>query len=182
MVKNLNAKLRKLKKLTLSFLAALICISAFGADSDAQSYNIPRFENLKSSEANIRSGPGLSYDVLYKINAKDTPVEIIEEFENWRKVKDITGESGWVHKALINQKRSAFVKKASQNNNQLFIPLLEEPKTGAQLLASIEIGSSVFIDECLQNYCLVEKEDSNNLHYGWVSKGNLWGVYIEEIF
>ena len=62
---------------------------------------IPRFVSLKSNEANLRVGPSTNYPIKLMYITKNLPVEIIDEFDAWRKIKDHNRNIGWLHKSLI---------------------------------------------------------------------------------
>ena len=62
---------------------------------------IPRFVSLKSNEVNLRVGPSTNYPIELIYKTKNLPVEIIDEFDTWRKIKDHNRTIGWLHKSLI---------------------------------------------------------------------------------
>src|SRR5262245_5050819 len=66
---------------------------------------IPRFASLRSDEVNVRSGPGTRYPVEWVFKRKSMPVEIVAEYDIWRKIRDWQGASGWVHQSLLTGKR-----------------------------------------------------------------------------
>src|SRR5215471_20860346 len=70
---------------------------------------IPRFATLKSDEVNVRTGPGSRYPVDWVFKRKGMPVEIVAEYEVWRKIRDWQGASGWVHQSLLTGKRSFII-------------------------------------------------------------------------
>ena len=70
---------------------------------------IPRFASLRSDEVNVRTGPGARYPVDWVFKRKTMPVEIVAEYENWRKIRDWQGASGWVHQSLLTGKRSFII-------------------------------------------------------------------------
>jgi SH3-like domain-containing protein len=53
--------------------------------------------------ANIRSGPGDSYEVLWQVE-KNMPFEILDKDKtgNWYYVKDYEGTIGWIKKSLLS--------------------------------------------------------------------------------
>ena len=61
---------------------------------------LPRFASLKADEVNVRAGPATRYPVDWVFKRKGMPVEIVAEFENWRKIRDWQGTSGWVREHL----------------------------------------------------------------------------------
>jgi len=72
---------------------------------------VPRFVSLKAEEANLRTGPGIRYPVRWVYWKKWLPVEIIEEYDHWRKIRDAEGESGWIHKSLLSGRRTILIKE-----------------------------------------------------------------------
>ena len=81
---------------------------------------IPRFVSLKSDNSNLRVGPSENYPVKLKYIVANMPVEIIDEYKNWRKIKDYEQNEGWMHKSLIRGKRFAVVNTPYQENLQVF--------------------------------------------------------------
>ena len=49
---------------------------------------LPRFAALRAGEVNLRTGPGIRYPIDWVIKRKSFPVEIIDEFGNWRRIRD----------------------------------------------------------------------------------------------
>ena len=66
---------------------------------------LPRFVSLKSNDVNLRVGPSLNYPIELKYIQNNLPVEIIDEFDVWRKIKDHQHNKGWLHKSLIKGDR-----------------------------------------------------------------------------
>ncbi len=60
---------------------------------------IPRFVSLKSDEVNLRAGPGKDYPTQWVFRRAGLPVEVLQEFESWRQVRDADGVMGWVNQA-----------------------------------------------------------------------------------
>ena len=65
-------------------------------ESDKSSDSLPRFVSLRSETVNARSGPGTKYPIDWVYMQKSAPVEIIAEFENWRRSRDWQGSESWV--------------------------------------------------------------------------------------
>ena len=70
---------------------------------------LPRFVSLKSDDVNVRRGPGQEYDVAFTFVRAGLPVEITQEFDNWRKIRNSEGAEGWVFHSLLSGKRTALV-------------------------------------------------------------------------
>jgi len=53
-----------------------------------------------NSKCNIRSGPGMKYQILF-ISKKGVPFRIIKKKGNWIHVHHAEGHKGWIHKSLV---------------------------------------------------------------------------------
>jgi SH3-like domain-containing protein len=130
---------------------------------------IPRFASLRSDEINVRTGPGPRYPIEWVFKRKAMPVEIVAEFENWRKIRDWQGASGWVHQSLLTGKRSFIVpaKPAA---------LHKTPATSAEVVAKLEPEVVGEIRSCTGDWCRVRASGVN----GWIERTAMWGVYKSE--
>ncbi len=133
-------------------------------------FPLPRFVSLSSDEVFVRSGPSPRYPVKWVYRKKGLPVEVILEFEVWRKIKDPDGETGWVHQSLISGKRTGMITGAEK------VALLQKPKDSAYKQAMLEPRVVVSLDECPDEWCKV----SASGYSGWVEKSHIWGVYEKE--
>ena len=131
---------------------------------------IPRFVSLKSDNSNLRVGPSENYPVKLKYIVANMPVEIIDEYKNWRKIKDYEENEGWIHKNLIKGKRFTIVNTPYQEGLQVFI----KPK--GNNIGKIGKKNVLEVKTCLMNWCKI-KYGKNT---GWVNKLNLWGIYDNE--
>ncbi len=67
---------------------------------------ITRFASLRADDVNVRAGPGVRYPVKWKFVQRNMPVQVIAEYDTWRKIRDWEGAEGWVHRAMLSSKRS----------------------------------------------------------------------------
>ncbi|MGH1404401.1 MAG: SH3 domain-containing protein [Alphaproteobacteria bacterium] len=135
---------------------------------------IPRFVSLSKDEVNVRAGPGKQYPVKWVMMRKGLPVEVVLEFEHWRKVKDHEGQEGWVYHTLLSGKRTALIlgddnvaayeKETFSSNKKVRINIYLEP------------FSKVNVEKCVPQSCLVSAVG----YSGWVERKSLWGVYEHE--
>ena len=63
---------------------------------------LPRFVSLRADEVNLRTGPGVQYPVDWVYLRQHLPVQIIAEFDTWRKIRDWQGTQGWVHQSMVS--------------------------------------------------------------------------------
>lgn len=152
----------------------LCAFSAQAAESNINNSGlpIPRFVVLKSEEVNIRTGPGTRYPIQWVYRREGLPVEIVEEFEHWRKIRDMEGASGWTHKTMLSGKRNALVKAAEPR------VIRSEPSVKGRPLLKVEPTVIVQLVECEKTWCRIQVTGRK----GWLEKKYLFGVYPEEIF
>ena len=132
---------------------------------------IPRFVSIKSNNSNLRVGPSKNYPIKLKYIVANIPVEVIDEYKNWRKINDYEGNKGWIHKSLIKGKRFAIVDTLYTEDLQVF----NKPK--GNNIGKIGKKNILEIDTCLKNWCKIKYKKNK----GWVNKLNLWGIYKKEI-
>ena len=75
------------------------------------------FLSLKNNEVNLRQGPSFEYPIKFVYKKKYLPVEILDESDTWKKIKDFENNSGWIHTSQLSKKKSAICKK---KNSVLF--------------------------------------------------------------
>src|SRR5215475_14639412 len=107
---------------------------------------IPRFVSLRSSEVNLRTGPGTMYPVDWVYVRRDLPVEIIAEFDVWRKIRDWQGTVGWVHQSMLDGRRMARITGAERE-------LRSEPAEAASIVARLAPGVIGRLLECAASWC-----------------------------
>lgn len=136
---------------------------------------LPRFVSLKSGRVNSRIGPGVTYAVDWLYLKAGLPVEIIQEFDNWRKIRDSDGSEGWINQTLLSSRRTAIVTPW-QKGKKTQISVLEEPNKAARTVAYVEPGVMGQISSCDGNWCEVTFDG----HTGWMTQTLLWGAYPGE--
>lgn len=138
---------------------------------------IPRFVSLKSARVNLRVGPGTSYAVDWMYLKAGLPVEIIQEFDNWRRIRDVDGTEGWVNQALLSGTRTAIVSPWLQGK-ETTLPVFASRDINARRVADVEPGVTGQVKECDGAWCLMRF----GTHEGWIEQGMIWGVYPGEVF
>lgn len=170
--------LRPMRTALFSLLAAVIVAGALsspvsaGAEADPRRGSglpVPRFVSLKSDEINVRSGPGTRYPILWVYRRESLPVEIVEEFEYWRKIRDAEGTMGWVHKTMLDGQRVVMFRGKTQ-------VIRAEPKEDAAPVLRVAPQVLARLLECEAAWCRVQVEGRK----GWVRRKVIWGVYEDE--
>ena len=137
---------------------------------------LPRFVSIKSQRVNMRVGPGKQYKVDWLYQKKGLPLEIIQEYDNWRKVRDPDGNEGWILHSLLSGARTAVVAPWKAGERSETVNLYASSKTGAAVVAYMEPGVIAQIRSCDSETCKIQIEDIE----GYISKNTLWGVYPDE--
>ena len=89
-----------MRKIILSLLLTFI-ISESQAAVIELSPAETRFVAMRADKVNARSGPNIRYPIEWIYQQQNYPVEIIAEYEQWRKIKDYDGTVTWVRKNLL---------------------------------------------------------------------------------
>jgi len=131
---------------------------------------LPRYVSLRSDTVYVRAGPGMRYPVKWIYQRRAYPLEVVQEFDTWRKIKDIDGDEGWVHQSLLSGNRHVLIEAKTP------ITMYKKPEDSARAIAQMENGVVAKLNECEDNWCNV----SASGYKGWVLKTSLWGVYEHE--
>jgi SH3-like domain-containing protein len=134
---------------------------------------LPRFVSLKSDRVNVRRGPSSDHAIAWVFNRKGLPLEIIAEFEHWRRVRDSEGEEGWVYQSLLTGRRTALVAPWIQGKT---VPMLHDPESRASVVALLGAGVIGEVESCSGAWCRLNVDG----HEGWIDQSLLWGVYPGE--
>jgi SH3-like domain-containing protein len=131
---------------------------------------LPRFASLQSGEVNMRAGPGETYPIMWTYQRAGLPVEIIEEFDIWRRIRDHDGVVGWVKSTLLVGKRHVMIRDSQR-------PLRASAEAGAKPVAFVDPGVVLKVLECNADWCRLEVQG----YKGWMMKTEFWGVYPQEV-
>ena len=134
---------------------------------------LPRFVSLKAARVNMRVGPGEDYAIAWVFTKAGLPVEVVQEFDNWRRVRDSDGTEGWVFQGLLTGKRTAVVAPWESGDP---LPLRAAPTAGAKITAYLQPGVLAAISRCNEGWCRL----SDKRFVGWIEQVRLWGVYPDE--
>ena len=131
---------------------------------------VPRFVSLDSDRVHLRYGPGRDYPISWVLARKGLPVEIIAEFDTWRKVQLHDGDSGWVHSSLLSSRRTVMIKNA-------IAELRRTPADDARVVLRAEPGVIGELLDCAQDWCRVDIQGRR----GWLRRHAFWGVLPDEV-
>lgn len=140
--------------------AGLILLVLLGAICGAEA--VERVA-VSARDANVRSGPGPTHDVLWKVE-KYHPIEVIETSGPWLRFRDYEGDVGWVHKSLVDKTAAVIVR---QNGTQL----RAGPGTDHPVLIKLDKGVPFKVLKREGRWIQLEHADGDK---GWVHDSLVW--------
>ncbi len=141
--------------------AVIAALPAAAADRD-----LPRFASVRGEKAHMRTGPGLRYPVEWVYVRKFFPLEITDEYEAWRKVRDWKGTEGWMISTVLSSRRTVIVTGRETR------PMHREPREASAVIAKLDPGVIARLLSCDPAWCRVEVAGFR----GWLRRGAFWGV------
>ena len=163
------------RSIILIFLGAVLALMAVGPGAVAAETTglpLPRFVSLRADEVNLRTGPGVQYPIDWVYRRSLLPVEIIAEYNTWRKIRDWQGTEGWVHQSMLGRVRTVIVTGKLRT-------LRNKSDTTGRPVAQAEAGVIARLLECpdASTWCRVEVDGFG----GWFRRVEFWGVYRNEV-
>lgn len=143
-----------------------------GSEINPSGLPIPRFVSLRSGEVNLRTGPGLTYPINWIYQRAGMPVEVVEEFDTWRKIRDWEGSEGWVHQSMLDGKRTFLVTGSDVQTMRL------SPELDAHPAARLSPGVVGELLECGPVWC----RGTIQGYHGWIERELIFGVLPDETF
>jgi SH3-like domain-containing protein len=149
--------------------AAIVLAAEVRADQairvGASGMLLPRFVSLRAEEVNLRTGPGTRYPIDWIYRRRGLPVQVIDEFEIWRRVRDHEGTVGWIHRSMLAAKRTVLVTGEPR-------VLHRRPEAQSPGLAHLEAGVIGRLEGCERDWCRVEAQGFE----GWLRRSDIFGT------
>ncbi len=152
----------------MAVLAFAAAITAAQADNRNAS-PAPRFEALRWDKVNLRAGPGDQYPIRWVLTRRGMPVEVIDRFDVWRKIRDWQGSVGWVHERMLTANRTVIVTGMEHT-------LHADPSETAKPVAIAKPGVVARLLACRGAWCRIEAQGIK----GWVERRAIFGVTLDE--
>jgi len=130
---------------------------------------LPRFVTLRADEVNLRTGPGTRYPIDWVYRRRGLPVEIVDEFDTWRRIRDWQGTEGWVHQSMVQGQRGILVTGKRHT-------LRRRPEPGSPGVAMVDAGVIGVLDRCQGDWCEVTAGGFT----GWLERDAFYGLYPGE--
>ncbi len=169
--------------LTALLLAGLQMPALAQNSLGASGLPLPRFVSLTSEPINVRVGPGTRYELAWVYVKSRLPVEIIQEFDTWRKIRDLDGQEGWVHQNLLSGRRMGYIAPWDDTAR---VALRARNNSEARVRAWLSSKFLIRIEKCDGQFCQVSAKNISGegraTYSGYVAQFEIWGVYPGEEF
>ena len=145
------------------------CVAMTGtAPETASGRELPRFVGLRFGTVNLRQGPDRRHRINWVYLRKGLPLLVIAEHHNWRRVCDMEGTIGWIHRSQLAASQNVMVMDDRVPLRSLHNPL-------SRVVAQAEKGALLRLERCFEEWCLIGKGPL----LGWAPRTELWGVLSE---
>lgn len=113
--------------------------------------------------ANIRSGPGLHYELLWQVE-KYHPLSVLATNGKWCRFKDFEGDEGWIYASLLDKTPSVIVKAPRCN-------VRTGPGTGYDIAFTVDKGVPFKVLQTKGQWTQVQHADGDK---GWIFNSLIW--------
>ncbi len=183
MIKTISLQIITIILLALFFNLSVFSISFAQNNNNPSGLEVPRFSSTRSKPINVRVGPGKRYEIAWVYVKSGIPIEVIAEFDVWRKIKDHEEEVGWIHQSLVSSVRTGLIK--SDVNEA--VSLLAKGEIGAKVKAFLGSNYPLRLKNCDGKWCEVsikylDNDEKEKTISGYLEQSKVWGVYKNEKF
>ena len=130
----------------------------------------PRFAALRAEKVYLRAGPGPDFPIQWVFVRRGLPVEILANFDIFRKIRDSEGTVGWVNQQMLTGRRSVLVAGSVRD-------LHREANSTSEVVAQLEPGVIAAVSKCDPNWCEVKAGG----YKGWLKRDEVWGLEPDEV-
>lgn len=153
----------------LAFLVLLGTLSLSAAEAQ-RPRETPYWASIASGRAMMRTGPGQNYPGTWLYVRRDLPIQVVEIYRNWRKIRDPDGTTGWMLVNLLSDQRTAIVRGDDPR------PLHEAPDAASPVRFRAEAGVVGRISRCGGGWCNLDVRG----RAGFIRVDEIWGVAPDE--
>lgn len=143
---------------------------------------LPRYASLKTDRVNLREGPSKDHRTLWVFQRAGLPIEIVAEFETWRRIRDSEGTEGWVLHSLLSGRRTSIVTAGKTGDKAAAVPLRAKADDASAEEARLQAGVIGSVKSCTGSWCrvVVALPQKGGDVDGYIRQDRLWGVYPNE--
>ncbi len=156
-----------LKKLGWGMLGIVLIAGA----GEAQERKVPYWASISTGDALMRTGPERTYPATWRYRRRDLPVQVVQVYGNWRRIREQDGTEGWMLATLLSAQRTAIVTGNGPAE------MHADPASGSGLAWRAEPGVVGRISQCESGWCLFDAGGKK----GYIQTDRIWGVDPGEI-
>jgi SH3-like domain-containing protein len=119
---------------------------------------------ISKNRANIRSGPGTTYEILWQVE-RYYPIEVIRTVGQWYFFRDFEGDTGWIKNTIVNNTLTVITSKGDKVN------VRNGPGVKYEKLFMVEKGVPFKVIQKKDNWLQIEHADGDK---GWIFQGLVW--------
>ena len=119
--------------------------------------------SVKASKANIRSGPGTKYEVIWQVGMY-YPVQIIKKSGHWYQFTDYEGDAGWIIDKLLTKTPTVITIKDKCN-------VRSGPSTSQPVAFICDKGVAFKVLKKKGKWIKIEHPDGDR---GWIYRPLVW--------
>lgn len=134
-----------------------VLVMAYGNSAAAERLTV------SAPVANIRSGPGATYDIIWKVE-RFHPLNVFETTGPWYHFRDFEGDEGWIHQSLVQEIPSIITNKEDCN-------IRSGPGTGFNIVLTVEKGVPFKVLKHQGSWIHIQHADGDQ---GWIHKSLVW--------
>jgi SH3-like domain-containing protein len=149
-----------------AFLLILIGTLSLAAADAQRARETPYFASISAGRAMMRTGPGQNYPGTWLYTRPDLPIRVVEIYQNWRKVQDPDGTTGWMLVNLLSDQRTGIVRGDEPQ------PLREAPDPTSPVRFRAEPGVVGRLSRCADGWCHFDVRGRS----GFIPVDRMWGV------
>ncbi len=149
--------------------AAIVAVAAIAAVSVAEAQRprqTPYWASISSGQAMMRTGPGRNFPGTWLYVRADLPIKVVEVYQNWRKIQDPDGTTGWMMVQLLSDTRTAIVRGNAPQ------PLHEQANSRSRVKFRAEPNVVGRISNCSDGWCFFDVRGRN----GYIRADQIWGL------
>lgn len=129
------------------------------------------FMSILPDKVNMRAAPRADSLIQWVYVRAGLPVLVVEEYDNWRKVVDPEGSSGWIRADMLSDRRTVIVTGRTRT-------MFDRARASAQATYQVEAGNVATVRVCQEAWCRVTIGSAT----GWILRTHLWGTFQGEDF
>jgi SH3-like domain-containing protein len=138
---------------------------------EAQERAVPYWASIAAGAANLRTGPARTYPAIWRYRRRDLPVQVVQVYGNWRRIREQDGTEGWMLSTLLSAQRTAVVTGTGP------APMYADPSSSSALDWRAEPGVVGKISKCRSGWCLFDVAGKR----GYIRTERIFGVDPGEI-